>query len=213
MGYSYERGWGGVKIIIMDYQKPIVVLASASKSRYQLLKRLKLEFQVHATDIDETVHPNEQPAELAKRLSCAKARAVAGDYQNALIIGSDQCGEVDGQIIGKPDNAEQACKQLAMCSGKKVVFHTGLCLLNTKNQDCHYESVLTHIHYRPFTSQQAEAYVRIEQPFDCCGSHRSEGLGIALCERMESTDPSAMLGLPLIRLAKLLEEAGVAVLN
>ena len=196
----------------MTYQKPIIVLASASKSRHRLLQRLKLEFQTHAANIDETVYANEKPVDLAKRLSCAKAYAVADHYQNALIIGSDQCGEVDGHIIGKPDNAEQACAQLAMCSGKEVVFHTGLCLLDTVNQHCRYECVLTHVHYRPFGARQAQAYVRLEQPFDCCGSHRSEGLGIVLCERMESTDPSAMLGLPLITLAKLLEQAGVPLL-
>ena len=198
----------------MPHKKPIIVLASGSKSRHQLLQRLKLNFQVRAADIDEMAYPDEQAAELAERLSCAKARAVAAHYQNenALIIGSDQCGEVDGQIIGKPDNAEQACAQLAMCSGKAVVFHTGLCLLNTEDQHCQYECVLTHVYYRPFNARQAEAYVRIEQPFDCCGSHRSEGLGIALCERMESTDPSAMLGLPLITLAKLLEQNGVPLL-
>ena len=196
----------------MADQKPIIVLASGSKSRYQLLKRLKLEFITNAANIDETAYHGEQPAELARRLSCAKARAVANGYQNALIIGSDQCGEVDGHIIGKPDNAGQACKQLAMCSGKEVIFHTGLCLLNTENQDCTYESVLTHIHYRAFNTSQIEAYVRIEQPFDCCGSHRSEGLGITLCERMESTDPSAMLGLPLITLSRMLEQNGVPLL-
>ena len=193
----------------MTNQKPIIVLASGSKSRYQLLKRLKLEFITDAANIDETAYQGEQAAELAKRLSCAKARAVASGYHNALIIGSDQCGEIDGHIIGKPDNAEQACKQLAMCSGKEVIFHTGLCLLNTENQHCIYESVLTHIYYRAFSTSQVEAYVRIEQPFDCCGSHRSEGLGIALCERMESTDPSAMLGLPLITLSQMLEQNGV----
>ncbi len=196
----------------MADQKPVIVLASGSKSRYQLLKRLKLDFITHAADVDETAYHGEQPAELVKRLSCAKARAVANGYPNALIIGSDQCGEVDGHIIGKPDNAEQACKQLAMCSDKEVIFHTGLCLLNTENQDCQYERVLTHIHYRAFNTDQAEAYVRIEQPFDCCGSHRSEGLGIALCERMESTDPSAMLGLPLITLSRMLEQSGVPLL-
>ncbi len=196
----------------MANKNPIIVLASGSKSRYQLLKRLKLEFITNAANIDETAYNGEQAAELAKRLSCAKARAVADGYQNALIIGSDQCGEVDGHIIGKPDNTEQACKQLAMCSDKEVIFHTGLCLLNTENQHCTYESVLTHIHYRAFSTSQIEAYVRIEQPFDCCGSHRSEGLGITLCERMESTDPSAMLGLPLITLSQMLEQNGVPLL-
>ena len=196
----------------MTDQKPVIVLASGSKSRYQLLKRLKLDFITHAADIDETAYHGEQPTELAERLSCAKARAVANGYQNALIIGSDQCGEVDGHIIGKPDNAEQACKQLAMCSGKEVVFHTGLCLLNTENRHHQYERVPTRIHYRAFSTEQAEAYVRIEQPFDCCGSHRSEGLGITLCERMESTDPSAMLGLPLITLSRMLEQNGVPLL-
>ena len=196
----------------MADQKPIIVLASGSKSRYQLLKRLKLEFITDAADIDETAHHGEQPAQLAKRLSHAKARAVANNYQNALIIGSDQCGEVDGRIIGKPGNAEQACKQLAMCSGRKVIFHTGLCLLNTESQNYKYESVLTRVYYRAFNPSEVEAYVRIEQPFDCCGSHRSEGLGIALCERMESTDPSAMLGLPLITLSHMLEQSGVRLL-
>ena len=197
---------------MMTDQKPIIVLASGSKSRYQLLKRLKLEFITNASDIDETAYHGEQAAELVKRLSCAKARVVANGYQNALIIGSDQCGEIDGHIIGKPGNSEQACKQLMMCSGKEVIFHTGLCLLNTENQHCIYESVLTHIHYRAFSTSQIEAYVRIEQPFDCCGSHRSEGLGITLCERMESTDPSAMLGLPLITLSQMLEQNGVPLL-
>ena len=196
----------------MADQKPIIILASGSKSRYQLLKRLRLEFITDAANIDETAHHGEQPAELAKRLSCAKAHAVANSYQNALIIGSDQCGEVDGHIIGKPDNAKQACKQLMMCSGKEVIFHTGLCLLNTEKQHHTYKSVLTHVYYRAFNISQVEAYVRIEQPFDCCGSHRSEGLGIALCERMESTDPSAMLGLPLITLSQMLEQNGVPLL-
>ena len=192
--------------------KTKIVLASASDSRRRLLERLKLQFEVHAANIDETAQPNERAAELAKRLSCAKAVAVADHYQNALIIGSDQCGEVDGQIIGKPADAKQACAQLALCSGKEVVFHTGLCLFDTKHRHHRYESVLTRIHYRPFSSQEALAYVRIEQPFDCCGSHRSEGLGIALCDSIQSVDPSAMLGLPLITLAKMLDQAGVSLL-
>ena len=197
----------------MADQKPIIVLASGSKSRYQLLRRLKLEFITDAANIDETAYHGEQAAELAKRLSCAKAHAVASNYQNALIIGSDQCGEVDGHIIGKPDNAKQACKQLAMCSGKEVIFHPGLCLLNTENQHHTYKSVLTRVYYRAFNTCQIEAYVDIEKPLDCCGSHRSEGLGIALCERMESTDPRAMLGLPLITLSQMLEQNGVSLLG
>ena len=206
-------------------KKPIIVLASASKSRYRLLKRLRVEFEVRAADIDETAQRGEQPRELVRRLSCAKAHTVAKHYaqraappaaqndaQRVLIIGSDQCGEVDGQIIGKPKDAAQASAQLAMCAGKRVVFHTGLCLRDTAAHSDRYACVLTQVHYRHFSAAQAAAYVRIEQPFDCCGSHRSEGLGIALCERMQSSDPTAMLGLPLITLSRLLEQAGVPLL-
>ena len=193
-------------------KNPIIVLASGSKSRRRLLQRLKLDFQTQAADLDETAYPNEQAADLVARLSCAKAKAVVDSYQNALIIGSDQCGEVDRQIIGKPKDAEHAHDQLTFCSGKEVIFHTGLCLLDTHSRHCRYESVLTHVHYRSFSKQEAAAYVRIEQPFDCCGSHRSEGLGIVLCDRVESSDPSAMLGLPLITLARMLEQAGVSLL-
>lgn len=188
-----------------------IVLASSSKPRYRLLSRLKLDFSVEVPQVDETLQADETAADLVQRLSCAKAHAVGAHHADALVIGSDQCVVLNGYIFGKPNNVKQACQQLLQCSGKQVVFHTGLCLLDTRDGSYRYDEVQTRIYYRPFTREQAEAYVKIEQPLDCCGSHRSEGLGIALCERIESEDPSALLGLPLITLTRFFEQAGLSV--
>lgn len=189
-----------------------VVLASSSQSRFHLLRRLKLDFSVAAPQVDETPQANETAADLVKRLSCAKAQVVGARYESALIIASDQCAVLGESIFGKPGSVEQSYRQLVQCSGKQVVFHTGLCLLDTRSGDYLYDDVQTRIQYRNFTREQAEIYVELEQPLDCCGSHRSEGLGIALCERIDSADPSALLGLPLITLTRFLEQAGLPLL-
>lgn len=189
-----------------------LVLASTSRYRRELLARIAPHFRVVASQVDETARPNESPAMLATRLAEAKARAVAAHCPGALVIGSDQVAALDGQILGKPGNAENARAQLAACSGRDVVFHTAICLLDTRPNPCRVcaETDTTRVRFRTLGVEEIAGYVTRESPLDCAGSFKSEGLGIALFERIESSDPTALIGLPLIALCRLLREAGVA---
>lgn len=189
-----------------------LVLASTSPYRKELLQRLGLEFTTAAPNVDEAHQPGEIPEHLVRRLAEEKARAVAKQFPDALIIGSDQVAVIDTKILTKPGTHENAVDQLQRCSGRSVTFLTGLCLLNTRSGKAQIEVVPFRVHFRPLNSGQIENYLRREQPYNCAGSFKSEGLGIALFERLEGDDPAALIGLPLIRLTRMLETEGMKVI-
>jgi MAF protein len=186
-----------------------LVLGSSSPFRRELLGRLGLAFECHSPDIDESARPDETPRELVARLSEAKARAVAGTWPQALIIGSDQVAVVDDVILGKPGSHERAQEQLARLSGRKVTFLTGLCLYNSEADRAQLDVVSYVVEFRDLTPEQIEHYLQREQPYNCAGSFRSEALGVTLFRRMQGDDPNALVGLPLIRLVDMLAEEGV----
>lgn len=188
-----------------------LVLASTSIYRKELLARLGLHFVCVAPDVDETALPGETPRQLVRRLAELKARAVAARHPGALIIGSDQVAVIDERILGKPGDHARAAQQLRLCSGKRLDFLTGVCLLNTATGEAQVDVVGFAIVFRRLSDEQIEDYLRREQPYHCAGSFKSEGLGIALCERFEGDDPTALIGLPLIRLTRMLGEEGVNV--
>jgi septum formation protein len=188
---------------------PNLVLASSSPYRRALLERLGLPFSTASPDVDETPRPNEAPQVLVLRLAEAKARAIACDHPNALIIGSDQVACIDDEILGKPGDRARAIAQLQRASGRTLVFQTGLCLLNTSSAQAQTLVEPFRVHFRMLSPRQIEGYVDRERPFDCAGSFKSEGLGIALFERLEGDDPNTLIGLPLIRLIAMLESQGL----
>ncbi len=190
---------------------PAVVLGSTSPFRKELLGRLGIPFTTASPDVDETALDGESPQDLVTRLSLAKAQAVAADHPESLIIGSDQVACNDGKILGKPGNRENALQQLSEASGKRISFYTGLCLLNTESGRSQVICEPFHVHFRALDKSQIERYLDAEQPYNCAGSFKSEGLGIALFERMEGDDPNSLIGLPLIRLVAMLEEEGVSI--
>lgn len=190
----------------------MLVLASTSPFRRELLGRLGLPFETAAPDTDETPLPGETPEATALRLSEAKARAVAARYPDALIIGSDQVAVLDGKIYGKPGTHERAVDQLRTMRGRTVNFFTGLCLYNTATGTARVRGIPTLVSFRDLSDAEIENYLRREQPYNCAGSAKSEGLGIAVIARMQGDDPNALVGLPLIALCDLLREEGVAVL-
>jgi septum formation protein len=187
---------------------PRLVLASTSPFRKQLLGRLGIDFVTVAPDVDETPRPGEAPRDLVVRLAEAKARAV-GATQAGLIIGSDQVATTGADILGKPGDHARAAAQLAFLSGRRVTFHTGLCLLNSISGEMQVDDVPYHVVFRALDADRIERYLRAEQPYNCAGSFKSEGLGITLFERMEGSDPTALIGLPLIRLTGMLAQAGI----
>lgn len=191
---------------------PPLVLASSSIYRRALLDKLGLPFVAESPSIDEMPLPNESADALVQRLALAKAAALATKYSAHLIIGSDQVASLDGNILGKPGNPSQALKQLRACSGRRVTFLTGLTLLDSRNG--HSTTVVEpfSVSFRQLSDDQIGRYLEREQPFDCAGSFKAEGLGIALFESMHGDDPNALIGLPLIRLVTLLEQAGVSVI-
>lgn len=188
-----------------------LVLGSTSRYRAELLRRLVPEFEQRAPGIDEMLHPAESPADGALRLAIAKADGAGRNMSDALVIGSDQIAELDGRALGKPGSIESAQAQLAACAGREVCFHTGLCLLDTRDghRRTHLDS--TRVVFRKLADDEITRYVAREMPLDCAGSFKCEGLGIALFEAIESRDPTALVGLPLIALARLLREAGLPV--
>ena len=189
-----------------------LVLGSTSRYRRALLERLGTPFDVAAPDVDESPLPGERPAQTALRLSEAKARAVAARFPDALVIGSDQVADCDGSPIGKPGDREAALAQLRALSGRTVVFHTGVALVDARSGRCRSELVDIASTFRALSDGEILAYLDREQPWDCAGSVRSEGLGIALFERIASDDPTALIGLPLIAVARLLRAEGVDVI-
>ncbi|MDR2173771.1 MAG: Maf family nucleotide pyrophosphatase [Burkholderiales bacterium] len=191
---------------------PHLILASTSPYRQALLKRFNLPFSVCAPDIDETPLPGETPLQLVLRLSEAKARAGAKQGNcpaHALVIGGDQVADCDGVAVGKPGDFDNAYKQLRGLSGKTVIFRTGLALFNTTTRCCRSVCVDIATTYRTLTDAEIEAYLHTAQPYNCTGSVRSEDLGIALFESIDNNDPTALIGLPLIALARLLRAEGV----
>jgi MAF protein len=189
---------------------PEIVLASTSPYRRELLARLGLTFEAASPDCVETVLPGEAPDALVRRLSEAKARSIANRFPAALIIGSDQVASLDGEILGKPGGRDKAITQLRKASGRCVTFYTGLSLVDAAHQTALTVCEPFHVHFRSLTPEQIARYVDRERPFDCAGSFKSEGYGITLFARLEGEDPTALVGLPLIRLVQLLGEAGVA---
>ena len=195
----------------MNAAPPRIVLASTSRYRAELLRRLLADFEQHAPGTDETALPGEAPDARATRLAIAKATAAAGDFNDALVIGSDQVAELDGETLDKPGSTANARAQLAASSSRVVHFHTALCLLDTRSGRHQLHVDRTHVHFRALGAAEIERYVAREQPLDCAGSFKCEGLGISLFERIESEDPSALIGLPLIALARMLRSSGVTV--
>lgn len=191
---------------------PKLVLASTSPYRRELLARLGLPFEVANPRTDESSLPGESPSQTALRLSEAKARAVAADYPDALIIGSDQVAEMDGRVFGKPGSHARAVAQLKELSGRTVNFFTGLCLLDSRTGQADVRGVPTLVGFRELADHEIENYLRREPAYNCAGSAKSEGLGIALLQRIEGTDPNALVGLPLIALCELLRRRGVEIL-
>jgi len=195
----------------MDAQ-PQIILASTSKYRRELLARLQLPFEVASPQVDETALPAESPAQTASRLALAKASAVAARFPQAIVIGSDQVAVLDGMALGKPGNHPNAVRQLKAMRGREVVFHTALCLCHFASGRAETRIVPFYVRFRDYSDAQIERYLQLEQPYDCAGSARCEGLGIALIAEMRGSDPNALIGLPLIALTEMLAALGVSVL-
>lgn len=190
-------------------QPPELILASTSRYRRELLERLRLRFSVQAPDVDERALPGESPATIASRLALAKARAVAERRPAAVVIGSDQVAELDGTPIGKPGTHGRAVEQLRAMSGRTVVFHTAVAVVCAARRHEAQARVPVTVRVRPLRDEEIEHYLRAEQPYDCAGSAKAETLGIALLESIESDDPTALVGLPLIRTCAMLRAAGI----
>jgi septum formation protein len=188
---------------------PPLILASTSRYRRELLQRLRLPFETVSPQVDETPLPDEAPAALALRLALAKAQAVAALHPRSVVIGSDQVADLDGQPVGKPGTHERAVAQLRQLSGRQAVFQTAVAVVRA---DTGFAEVLlapVTVHFRTLADAEIERYLRLEQPYDCAGSAKSETLGIALLESIDSDDPTALVGLPLIRTCQLLRRAGL----
>ena len=188
-------------------QRPLI-LASTSRYRRELLERLRLNFSIVAPEVDETPLPAEAPAVLAQRLALAKAQAVARLHPQALVIGSDQVADLQGQCLGKPGDHDKAVAQLRAMRGREVIFQTAVALVAPGL--VLQELAQVQVRFRDLADQEIERYLRAEPPYDCAGSAKSEGLGIALLDSIDSDDPTALIGLPLIRTCRLLRQAGWA---
>ncbi|MET0755829.1 MAG: Maf family nucleotide pyrophosphatase [Pseudoxanthomonas sp.] len=184
-----------------------LILASTSRYRRELLERLRLPFHIARPEVDETPLPGESPPALARRLALAKAGAIIAQHPDAWSIGADQVAALGPQALGKPGNRETALAQLAAMSGHEVAFHTAVCLVRGKETALEAMDT-TLVRFRELRADEIERYVDAEQPLDCAGSFKSEGLGITLFERIQSEDPTALVGLPLIGLSKMLRHAG-----
>ena len=191
---------------------PRLILASSSSYRRELLERLRLPFEVMVPDIDESPLPGEAPETTALRLARAKAQAVAARAPGSVVIGSDQVATLDGEQIGKPGNHANALAQLRKMRGRQVIFHTALCLWDSRaatlTGGAQLDNIQTVVTLRDLPDAELDAYLRIEQPYDCAGSAKNEGLGIAILENIDSSDPTALTGLPLIALTGMLRKAG-----
>ena len=190
-----------------------LILASTSPYRKALLERLQVDFQCAAPDVDESPLAGESVENVVARLAKLKAEAVAATHPDTLIIGSDQSAVLEGEILTKSGNFDNAVRQLKKASGKRIVFQTGLCLLNSASGNIQTACVPYTVVFKPLTQAMIEHYVKKEQPYNCAGSFKSEGLGIALFERFEGEDPNALIGLPLIKLVEMLNNEGFSVLG
>ncbi len=189
-----------------------LILASSSPYRRALLARLKIPFEAISPDVNETPLPDETPEKLVARLARAKTHKVAANHRDALVIGSDQAAVYNGKIVGKPHGHDQAVAQLQDASGRTVVLYTGLVLLNAATGKEQCEVVPYRVTFRKLTDELIESYLRKEQPYSCAGSVKSEGLGIVLLEKFEGDDPNTLVGLPLIRLVRMLENERVKII-
>jgi septum formation protein len=189
-----------------------LVLGSSSRYRRELLSRLNLAFEVAVPDVDESPRPGESPRSLALRLALAKAQAVAAKFPRAVVIGSDQVADLDGEPLGKPGTHEKAVAQLRRMRGHTVVFQTAVAVVCTESGFEQVDLAPVSVRFRELSNEEIEGYLRAEQPYDCAGSARSEGLGIALLDAIDSDDPTALVGLPLIRTCRMIRAAGVKVL-
>ncbi len=193
--------------------RPLIVLASTSRYRRELLQRLRLPFEVHAPEVDETALPSETPRETALRLAHSKAANVAARLLGAIVIGSDQTVDLDGAALGKPLSHGAALAQLQALQGRTAVFHTALAVIGPGSDRVQTACVATTATFRSLSTGQLETYLRVDQPYDCAGAAKIESLGIALLQRVVSDDPTALIGLPLIRLTSMLVAAGIDVLT
>ncbi len=189
-----------------------LILGSSSRYRKELLSRLNIPFEVAAPEVDETPHINETPRDLALRLALAKARAVASKNPEAVVIGSDQVADLEGQPLGKPGNHDNAVKQLQRMRGKTVIFQTALSVICLATGFEQTDLAAVKVTFRDLTDAEIESYLKAEEPYDCAGSAKSEGLGIALLAAIDNDDPTALVGLPLIRTCHMLSAAGVKLL-
>jgi septum formation protein len=189
-----------------------LVLGSSSRYRRELLSRLNLAFEVAVPDVDESPRPGESPKSLALRLALAKAQAVAAEFPHAVVIGSDQVADLDGEPLGKPGTHEKAVAQLHRMRGRTVVFQTAVAVVCADSGFEQVDLAPVSVRFRVLSNEEIESYLRAEQPYDCAGSARSEGLGIALLDAIDSDDPTALVGLPLIRTCRMIRAAGVKVL-
>ncbi len=193
----------------MTAAQPQIVLASTSPFRRELLSRLAIPFEIVSPEVEESALPGETPEAMVQRLSEAKARAGAAQFPRALVIGSDQVAVLDGEVLGKPGDHERARVQLQKLSGRTVSFLTGLCLYNAASDTAETRLVPFRVRFRTLDEARIERYLHREQPYNCAGSFKSEGLGITLFKAMEGDDPTSLIGLPLITLTSLLAKAGV----
>jgi septum formation protein len=191
---------------------PSLILASTSRYRRELLERLRLPFATVAPEVDETPYPGETPQQLACRLAMEKARAVAARHPQAVVIGSDQVADLDGQALGKPLVHDIAVQQLQRMQGQQVVFQTAVAVVCNAKKFAQMDLAQVRVRFRTLSADDIEAYLRAEQPYDCAGSAKSEGLGITLLDAIDNDDPTALIGLPLIRTCQMLRAAGVHLL-
>lgn len=189
-----------------------LILGSTSRYRKELLARLRIPFETASPDVDETPHSNESPKDLALRLALAKARAVALKYPEAVVIGSDQVADLEGTPLGKPGNHANAILQLQRMRGKTVIFQTALSVVCIATGYERTDLAEVKVKFRDLSDAEIETYLRAEEPYDCAGSAKSEGLGIALLDAIDNDDPTALIGLPLIKTCQMLREAGVKLL-
>ena len=192
---------------------PQILLASSSSYRRELLQKLHLPFSWASPNINEAALPEQSPQALTLRLAEQKAKALAANHPEHLIIGSDQVATLDGAIIGKPGTHSTAVEQLQKCRGRDLVFLTSICLLNTKTGKTQLSLETYNVSFRELSDQQIDRYLRLEQPYDCAGSFKAEGLGISLFNKMEGEDPNTLIGLPLIALIRMLNNEGIDPLN
>ena len=190
-----------------------LILGSTSRYRRELLQRLQIPFEVVSPEVDESQHAGESPEQLARRLALAKARAVAENFPDAVVIGSDQVAELAGQALGKPGSHAKAVDQLRLMQGRSLVFHTAVAVVCLQSGFEQTDLAAVTVQFRALSDEEIDNYLQAEQPYDCAGSAKSEGLGIALLDSINSDDPTALVGLPLIRTCRILRDAGVALLR